>query len=134
MGDEHPGLGALDGFFPIPCQTAATAEPCEGALHDPSARQQLEALCGVGPLDDLQRPAPEADKGGAQLWSGIAAICKHVTKLRGLAPQPGEDPGRAIPILNAGGMDFAGDQVAAGVGDDVAFPPFDRKREGNPVA
>lgn len=111
MGDEHPGLGALDGLFPIPCQTAATAEPCEGARHDPPAQQHLEALCGVGPLDDLQRPAPE---GGAQLRSGIAAICKDVTKLRGLAPQSGEDPGRAIAILNVGGMDFAGDQVAAG--------------------
>jgi len=44
-------------------QSAATAEPCEGALHDPSARQHLKAFCSFGSLDDLQRPAPEVDKG-----------------------------------------------------------------------
>ena len=65
MGDQHPGLGAFDGFLPVLCQTTAATEPCEGVLDNPSARQQLEALGGIGTFDDLQRPAPEGSKGAA---------------------------------------------------------------------
>ena len=58
--DQHPSLGAFDGFLPILRQTAATAEPCE-VRSTTHFRQHLEAR-GVGSLDDLQRPAPEVDK------------------------------------------------------------------------
>ena len=93
VGDQQPCLSALDGFFPIPCQAPTAAKPSKCALHDPSARQHLEPLGGIGSLDDLQRPAPEADKG--------------VTQFRSLAAQPGKDPGRAIAILNASAVDRA---------------------------
>ena len=109
-------------FLPIACQTAAATEPCEGTLHDPSARQHLEAPGGVGALDDLQRPAPEVDKGTPQLRSGIAAVGEDVAQIWGLSAEPCEDPGRAIAILNVGRMDLARDQVSTGIGDDVA--PF----------
>ena len=39
-----------------------------------------------------------------------------------LAAELGEDPGRAVTVLNIGCVDFARDQVAAGIGDDVT--PF----------
>ena len=125
MGDQQPGLGALDGFLPILCQTTATTEPCEGAFHDPSAWQNLEALGGVGALDDLQRPASEAHEGAPQLRSGIAAVREHVAQFRSLAAEPGKDPERTVTILNVGGMNLACDQVAAGVSDDMAFSSVD---------
>ena len=53
-------------FFPVARQTAAAAEPCDGALDDPSAGQHREVLGGVGALDDRPPPAPEADAGVAQ--------------------------------------------------------------------
>lgn len=53
VGDEQPCLGTLDGFPPIPRQTAAATEPCEGPLDDPSAGQHLEAPGVVGALHDL---------------------------------------------------------------------------------
>ena len=83
----------------------------------------------IGPLDDLARPAPEADKGSAQFRPGIAAIGEHVAQFWGLMAKPGKDPGRAIPILKVGRVDRARDQVAAGVREDVtlfggAFDPM----------
>ena len=57
MGDGGPCCGAFDGFFPVLGETAAPAEPCEGAFDDPSAREDLEAVGLVGALDDLDRPA-----------------------------------------------------------------------------
>ena len=125
MGDQQPSLGALDRFLPILRQTTAATEPCESALHDPSAWQHLEALDGVGALDDLQRPASEAHEGTPQLRSGIAAVREHVAQFRSLAAEPGKDPGRTVTILNVGRMNLACDQVAAGVSNDVAFSTFD---------
>lgn len=61
---SSPSLGALDRFLPILRQTTAATEPCESALHDPSAWQHLEALDGVGALADLQRPASSVQRPG----------------------------------------------------------------------
>jgi hypothetical protein len=47
VGDGDPSLCACDGFFPILCQAAAAAEPCEGALDHPAAGHDFEAIGGV---------------------------------------------------------------------------------------
>ena len=125
MGYQHPCLCALDGFLPIACQSTAATEPCEGAFDDPSPGQHLETLGGIRALDDLQRPAPEADEGAPQFRPGIAAIREHMAQFWGLAAEPGKDTGRAVTILDIGRMDLACNQVAAGVGDDVTFAPLD---------
>ena len=63
MCDEEPSLCRGDGFLPILGEPAASSEPCEGALDDPSAGDQFEPLRGVGTLDDFQ--CPLADLAGA---------------------------------------------------------------------
>jgi hypothetical protein len=65
MCDEDSGFGTHDGFFPILGHSAALSEPGEGALHDPTSRQNLEPLCRIGALDDLDGPAPDIDQGVA---------------------------------------------------------------------
>jgi hypothetical protein len=72
----------------------------------------------------LQRPAPEANKGVTQLWPCIAAIGEHVAQRRCLAAEPRKDPRRTVAILNASTVDLTGDQMAAGVGDDVTLSPL----------
>ena len=47
MSDQHTGFGTLDGFLPILCQSAVAPELGEGALDNPSAGQNLEALSDV---------------------------------------------------------------------------------------
>lgn len=54
-GYEDPGFGGSDGAFEVFCQPSAPAEPGKGALHYPSARQNLEALGTVGAFDDFER-------------------------------------------------------------------------------
>lgn len=111
-------------FFPIPCQTAAAVQSCEGPLDDPSAGQRLEAFGTVGALDDLERPAPEGDKGAAQLWPGIAAICERAvsgprdgTSQRPRARHRGPEFRHYGPCRQSG--------WPAGVGDDVTLAAFD---------
>src|SRR6516162_37260 len=85
----------------------------------------METLGLVGSLDDLQRPLPELGKGCLQFGTGIAAIRKDMA-------QPGEKMadrrqqiGRAIAILEVGGVYLRRDETTAGMGDDVALAPID---------
>ena len=80
MRDEDPGFGTLDGFLPIPGQSAALSKPGEGALHGPSSRQNPEPLCCIGALDDLDSPAPDTDQDVAQFWPAIAAVGEDAAK------------------------------------------------------
>ena len=80
MGDVNPCLGRGDGGFPVFGETPASAEPCEGAFHDPSAGDDLEAFRGIGSCDDLERPISEFGERASELGSGIAAIGKDVAQ------------------------------------------------------
>jgi len=66
MGGEQPGLGGGDGFLPILGQSAAASEPGEGAFDNPAARQDLEALGGIGTFDNLHRPLADLFQGAMQ--------------------------------------------------------------------
>lgn len=80
MCDQEPCLGALDGFLPVLGEAAAPPEPGEGAFDHPTAGQHLEALRGVGALDDFHGPAPDFLQRALELLSGIAAIGENVAK------------------------------------------------------
>ena len=87
--------------------------------------QHLEALCGVGALDDLHCPASQRGQGLLQLVAGIAAIRKDVPQPRVEPANGGQHGGCTVPILDAGAVHDQADQVACGVGDDVALAPLD---------
>ena len=111
---------ALNGFLPILCQPAASAQPCEGALHHPSSRQDFEALGTVGPFHDLDGPAANADQRLAQFRPGIAAIGEDMAQLLRLTAEPGKDAGSAVTVLNVRGVNIQREQVTAGVGEIYA--------------
>jgi len=125
MGDEHPGNRAGDRGLEVLGKPAAAAEPGEGAFEHPSARQDAEARGALGTLDDLKRPSPALGQRRAQLVAGVAAVGKDV-------PQPGlerasarQNADGAVAILDIGGVNLHADQMAFGVGDDVALAPLD---------
>jgi hypothetical protein len=125
VGNERPGNGAGDARFEILCQPATATEPCESTFDDPSAGQDFEALRHVGTFDDFYRPFANALQSLAQFISGIATIGEDVAQPGIARADRSKDAWSAVAILNAGFMHDEPDQVALGVGDDVALAALD---------
>jgi hypothetical protein len=95
------GCGAFDGFLPILGKTSALGDPCESALDHPAAGQDHEALCGIGPFDDVDCPAAMALHGVLQFVARIATIGEDITQ-PGTAADCLEQVGSTVAILNVG--------------------------------
>jgi hypothetical protein len=78
VGDEDPGIRACDCGLEVFGEPAATVEPGEGSFDDPTARQDLEALGGVGSFDDLKRPVPDFGHGLFELVASISPVGEDV--------------------------------------------------------
>jgi hypothetical protein len=85
VSDENPGESAGNADFEISRQPPAPAEPGEGPLNDPSARQHLEALGCIGALDDLKCPLPDPGERTAQLVAGVGLSAK-MWRIQGQRP------------------------------------------------
>ena len=68
------GNSEAGSVFVILCETAASADPPEGALDDPTLGQDFEAHRLIGSLDDLDLPRPKCPHGSSGGRSLIAAI------------------------------------------------------------
>src|SRR5258707_12301091 len=106
----------LSMVFSKSCQAPIATEPSEGALNNPSAREQFEALGGVGSLDDLQRPFTLSLKRVFEFLTCVAAVGEHMAEPGETGSDRDEQIGRAGAILDVGGMNDRGDQQTAGVG------------------
>ena len=62
MSDERSSNDAGDCRLEILCQSATATEPTKSLFDEPSAWQNLEALCTVGPLDDFCLPFSDTFK------------------------------------------------------------------------
>ena len=107
------------------CEASVATEPCKGSLNDPTPRQDLEAFRGVGPLYDLDRPLPDLAQCLTKLFTGIPAVGEHVAQPRVAVDDLGQHERCAVAILDVGGVDHSVNQIAIGVGQDVALAPMD---------
>jgi hypothetical protein len=96
--DEEPGGSAFEGSLEVLGETAVPVEPSDCTLDNPPARQQLEALGGVGSFDDFERPSADFGECSAQFFPGIAAIGEDVAQPREAVSNAGEDIGCAVAI------------------------------------
>jgi hypothetical protein len=103
-GDEEPRLGAFDGRFEVFGEAAIAIEPGDGALDDPSSRQRLAALGGVGAPDDVEGPGAKLSEGLAKLAAGIAAVGEDMAQPWERASHGSEQQRGAVAILNVGAM------------------------------
>jgi hypothetical protein len=125
VGDECPGNGAGDCRFEILSQPATSTEPCESTFDDPSAWQNFEALRRVGTFDDFNRPFADTLQSLPQFISSIATIGKDMSQPGIARTDRSKDARCAIAVLNVGLVHDEPDQVAFGVGDDVALAALD---------
>ena len=144
MGDEPPRLRACDGLPPILRHSSAASELREepdpdlirGARDDPSARDNFEALRGVGAFDDLHRPASDFLQCALQFGSRMTAIGEDMTQQRAgdgngfqQVRRPVQSSGIRSPgsnadpphILDIGAVNGKTDQQSEGNGDDMTL-------------
>jgi hypothetical protein len=99
------------------CQPATATKPCESTL----AWQNFEALRRVGTFDDFYLPFADTLQSLPQFISGIATIGKDMAQPGIARTDRSKDAGGAIAILNAGFVHDESNQVALGVGNNVAL-------------
>ena len=117
----NPSLRAFSQSFVVFAEPSVSAQPPEGALHNPSARQHLKAMAVLGALDHLNQPA-------SQTVSPIHQM-PCVGSIRPDQLEPGESPQKLaqhqlgpIPVLNVRGMHNHRQQQPDGVNHDMALP------------
>lgn len=96
-------MGGGGGSLPVLGEASASVEPGDGALDDPAARQDHEAM-RIGTLDDLDGEAVEMRDGVLQRLPGIAAISEEADE-RGKCIPAALDEGRCaitVPGLRRG--------------------------------
>ena len=110
-------------IFPVLGQPSASPEPCKGELDDPSAWDDLEALCRIGAFDDLDGPFADAVECPAQFWPGIASIGEDMPQPRAGFADRGENLRCTVAVLNIGGMNDRTEHQAQGIDHDVTLAP-----------
>lgn len=125
MGDVEPCDGAFDAGFEVLGEASAASEPGESPLDDPASGDDDEALGGIAPPDDLDRPIAFAGERISQLVAGITCVGEEVAQPRIEGADGGEHAGRAVAILDVGRMHHDADEVAVRIGDDVALAALD---------
>ena len=111
--------------FVILSETAASAEPSEGPLDNPSFGQNLEADRLIGSFDDLQLPGTERFNGGSRDRPLITAIGKDFLDERKQPAHDLEHEQAAIPILDAGGVNHDAHGQTQRVDQDMSLLSFD---------
>jgi hypothetical protein len=119
-GDHDPCGGCGDQRLEVFGEAAVPVELCNGSLHHPAAREQDEALGGVGALDDVDCPGAERSEGCAELVPGLAAVGDDVAEPRTRRADRVQQGRAAVAVLNVGLVDEDGDRQAGGIGQEMA--------------
>src|ERR1035437_10167079 len=104
-GEFQEREGIAVEIFPILGEAAATVEPRNGALDDPSARQNDEAFGRIGTPDDFGFEL-RSDLGQRRMEDRprIGAVGKEPFQKRKQAEKRGQQQDAAVAILNIGRM------------------------------
>lgn len=106
-------------------EASAAAEPPEGAFDDPPFGQHLEALGGIGALDDFQVPGAEFAHRRRRGRALVTAIGEDPHDERKQAADLLEHRQRAVAVLDIGGLDVGRQDQAERIDDDVPLLAFD---------
>jgi len=112
-------------FVSVTIPTSVAVQPCKGSFNDPASRQEHKAFCGIRAFDNLKAPRADFGQRILELVPGITAVGKDMPQEREALTDILEHQRCATAILNIGGVDHGVNEVAAGVGQDMAFARLD---------
>jgi hypothetical protein len=121
---EQPGGCAFDGVLEVLGEATVSVEPSKGPLDDPAHWQEFEPLGGIGWLYDFECPFADLVERRAQFLAGIAAVGKDVVQPREATHDSCHER-RTVTVLDIGAVDGRVEEIAAGIGEDVALASFD---------
>ena len=123
-GDMDHGLGAVDALLIVPHEPTPPGHPSEGALDDPAAWKDFEALRGIGPFDDFDG---EVEEGGLvhELGAVVGAIGEQVLEPGPALAHAVEDHLRAGAVRDVGGGEVDHQQTTVGVDGDMSLTSDD---------
>lgn len=107
--------------FEVPCHASVGGDPGQRPLDDPALRDDLEAFGRIRPAEDFDR----SRHGVFDLFPSVSTISDDDFEEGKPRRQAIKQAGRAIAVLDAGGMDVALEQQTNRVGEDVALAAFD---------
>jgi hypothetical protein len=124
-GQIDHGFAGLGLPLVVATQSARTAEPTKGTLHDPTPRQYLEGV-KLGALHNFDRATPQGAR-ALQQRSGVAAVGPDMFDASAslLAEEGRQQLSGSVPVLNVGRQDHHPEQQTQGIDQDVSFAPVD---------
>lgn len=105
-------------------QPTKPAKPCKSSLHNPAMGQDFKAHHIVRSLYDLQNPSPEVFCPIHQL-PRVSAVGPNSLEAGKTITQLFQNQFASVPILDICGVDFAVQDQAQRVDDDMPLTPFD---------
>lgn len=107
-------------------EAAAAGQPSERSFHNPSLREDDEALGRIGPLDDRKLPLADLADGFGGRLTLIRSIGKDDLNegKQSTGPFIQEQEG-AFPILNVRRMDHHIQHQSEGIDEDMVLDPLD---------
>ena len=118
----NPCLAGFRQFLEILAEPSAAAQPRQGALHYPPARQYLEAMAVWIAPHHAQYPSPSSPSPLHQS-ARIGGIGPDQLELGEAAQQLAQHQLGAVPVLDVGRMYHYGQEQAGRIHYDVAFAP-----------
>ncbi len=114
-------------ILPVFGEAAAAVKPSDGALDDPSTRQDDKALELVRALDDFSLKIGQSGfLRGAEDRSGVAAVGEQLLQERKHPEQGFKQQDAAIPVLHAGRCHQSVQEQPLGVHQNMALAALDQ--------
>ena len=123
MSNEEPSDFGCGCGFVVLGEAAASSEPSQGSLDDPSAGEKLEPFDAGRSFDNLDGPGTAMRDRIPQLLTPINPIGKNVVHRGERVSQPLQQRDRTMAILDVCRMNMNCEEKPVRIGHDMALAP-----------
>lgn len=122
--DRCPRSSRSDGLIELSGEARASVERCQRSFDHPAPGQHHEALCCIGPLDDLDSLFVDPVQRLLQLVTCATTIGKDLAQPLEAIADRGQQHRYAIAIRDVGSVDQGVDEIALGFFEGLALAPL----------